>query len=96
MQIHWGIIAMAITINLLSALQQHFFGVLGIAEYWPLNCNHRCHVHGQRSHAQSFLTRGLLYDSTFMCRDAAGSPLPSETLEACKASDAVLLAAIGG
>ena len=53
-------------------------------------------MHGQPSHAQSFLTRGLLYDSTFMCRDAAGSPLPSETLEACKASDAVLLAAIGG
>ena len=28
--------------------------------------------------------------------DATGEPLPSETLETCKASDAVLLAAIGG
>ena len=28
--------------------------------------------------------------------DATGSPLPSETLEICKRSDAVLLAAIGG
>lgn len=28
--------------------------------------------------------------------DATGSPLPSETLDICKASDAVLLAAIGG
>ncbi len=28
--------------------------------------------------------------------DATGSPLPDETLEICKASDAVLLAAIGG
>ena len=28
--------------------------------------------------------------------DATGSPLPSETLHICKASDAVLLAAIGG
>eukprot|EP00271_Cylindrocystis_brebissonii_P008866 TRINITY_DN23394_c0_g1_i1.p1 TRINITY_DN23394_c0_g1~~TRINITY_DN23394_c0_g1_i1.p1 ORF type:complete len:474 (-),score=87.86 TRINITY_DN23394_c0_g1_i1:453-1826(-) len=28
--------------------------------------------------------------------DATGSPLPAETLEACRASDAVLLAAIGG
>lgn len=28
--------------------------------------------------------------------DAAGSPLPEETLNICKASDAVLLAAIGG
>ena len=28
--------------------------------------------------------------------DATGSPLPEETLAACKASDAVLLAAIGG
>lgn len=28
--------------------------------------------------------------------DATGSPLPEETLNICKASDAVLLAAIGG
>ena len=28
--------------------------------------------------------------------DAAGEPLPASTLEACRASDAVLLAAIGG
>ena len=28
--------------------------------------------------------------------DATGSPLPKETLDLCKASDAVLLAAIGG
>lgn len=28
--------------------------------------------------------------------DATGSPLPDETLDICKASDAVLLAAIGG
>lgn len=28
--------------------------------------------------------------------DATGSPYPDETLQACKASDAVLLAAIGG
>jgi 3-isopropylmalate dehydrogenase len=28
--------------------------------------------------------------------DATGSPLPAETLDQCKASDAVLLAAIGG
>ena len=28
--------------------------------------------------------------------DATGSPLPEETLEVCRASDAVLLAAIGG
>ncbi len=28
--------------------------------------------------------------------DATGSPLPNETLDICKASDAVLLAAIGG
>ena len=28
--------------------------------------------------------------------DATGKPLPEETLDACKASDAVLLAAIGG
>jgi 3-isopropylmalate dehydrogenase len=28
--------------------------------------------------------------------DATGNPLPAETLEQCKASDAVLLAAIGG
>lgn len=28
--------------------------------------------------------------------DATGSPLPQETLNKCKASDAVLLAAIGG
>lgn len=28
--------------------------------------------------------------------DATGSPLPAETLDKCKASDAVLLAAIGG
>lgn len=28
--------------------------------------------------------------------DATGSPLPEKTLEVCKASDAVLLAAIGG
>jgi 3-isopropylmalate dehydrogenase len=28
--------------------------------------------------------------------DATGSPLPEETLELCKSSDAVLLAAIGG
>ena len=28
--------------------------------------------------------------------DAAGSPLPAETLETCRQSDAVLLAAIGG
>jgi 3-isopropylmalate dehydrogenase len=28
--------------------------------------------------------------------DATGSPLPEETLETCKQSDAVLLAAIGG
>lgn len=28
--------------------------------------------------------------------DATGKPLPDETLEQCKASDAVLLAAIGG
>jgi 3-isopropylmalate dehydrogenase len=28
--------------------------------------------------------------------DATGSPLPAETLDICKASDAVLLAAIGG
>lgn len=28
--------------------------------------------------------------------DATGTPLPDETLEACKRSDAVLLAAIGG
>ena len=28
--------------------------------------------------------------------DAVGTPLPDDTLEACKASDAVLLAAIGG
>lgn len=31
-----------------------------------------------------------------LCRDAAGEPLPEQTLDACKASDAVLLAAIGG
>ena len=28
--------------------------------------------------------------------DAFGTPLPAETLEACKASDAVLLGAVGG
>jgi 3-isopropylmalate dehydrogenase len=28
--------------------------------------------------------------------DATGSPLPNETLDLCKASDSVLLAAIGG
>ena len=28
--------------------------------------------------------------------DATGSPLPNETLDICRASDAVLLAAIGG
>lgn len=28
--------------------------------------------------------------------DALGTPLPEDTLEACKSSDAVLLAAIGG
>lgn len=28
--------------------------------------------------------------------DATGNPLPDETLEICKASDSVLLAAIGG
>jgi 3-isopropylmalate dehydrogenase len=28
--------------------------------------------------------------------DATGSPLPKETLDLCKSSDAVLLAAIGG
>jgi 3-isopropylmalate dehydrogenase len=28
--------------------------------------------------------------------DATGNPLPAETLDQCKASDAVLLAAIGG
>jgi 3-isopropylmalate dehydrogenase len=28
--------------------------------------------------------------------DATGSPLPQETLDVCKASDSVLLAAIGG
>ena len=28
--------------------------------------------------------------------DIAGNPLPQQTLEACRASDAVLLAAIGG
>ena len=37
-----------------------------------------------------------MFDGAFKCSDAVGSPLPDKTLEACKASDAVLLAAIGG
>ena len=46
-------------------------------------------VYGHRFERQEALAGGAALDAT-------GSPLPAETLEKCKASDAVLLGALGG
>lgn len=46
-------------------------------------------LHGETFEFQTKLIGGAAIDAT-------GIPLPADTLEACKASDAVLLAAIGG
>lgn len=48
---------------------------------------------GQQHDIQFDFTEALLGGAAI---DATGSPLPDETLKACKQSDAVLLAAIGG
>ncbi len=46
-------------------------------------------AHGEEFEVKEHLVGGAAIDAT-------GQPLPEETLEACRASDAVLLAAIGG
>ena len=48
---------------------------------------------GARADVAFAFEEGLVGGSAI---DARGTPLPEETLEMCKASDAVLLAAIGG
>jgi hypothetical protein len=50
-------------------------------------------VAGQKEGQTFEFTKALIGGAAI---DAAGSPLPKETLDICKASDAVLLAAIGG
>ena len=50
-------------------------------------------VAGKKADVEFAFTEALVGGSAI---DATGTPLPDETLETCKASDAVLLAAIGG
>ena len=50
-------------------------------------------VAGKKADVEARATEALVGGSAI---DATGTPLPDETLETCKASDAVLLAAIGG
>mgnify|MGYP001960990364 FL=1 len=50
-------------------------------------------VAGKKAAVEFAFTEALVGGSAI---DATGTPLPDETLETCKASDAVLLAAIGG
>jgi 3-isopropylmalate dehydrogenase len=50
-------------------------------------------VAGKKADVEFAFTEALVGGSAI---DATGTPLPDETLEICKASDAVLLAAIGG
>ena len=50
-------------------------------------------VAGKKADVEFAFTEALVGGSVI---DATGTPLPDETLETCKASDAVLLAAIGG
>jgi len=48
---------------------------------------------GEREDVEFQFTEALIGGAAI---DATGSPLPEETLHACRESDAVLLAAIGG